>query len=363
MGSVFGTLFRIATFGESHGPAVGVVVDGCPPGVPLDEDRIARALARRRPGQSHLVTQRAEPDRPRILSGVFRGKTTGTPIAIVVENTDARPRDYEAMADLYRPGHADFSYEAKYGIRDPYGGGRASARETVGRVAAGAVAEALLERIGVEVLAYVEAVHTVRAKADPLRVTRAAVEANPVRAPDARTARAMARRIEAARRRGDSVGGIVACRATGLPAGWGDPVFDRLEADLAKAMLSLPATKGFEIGAGFAATRMYGSEHNDPFVARGGTIRTAKNDAGGVLGGISTGMPLVFRVAFKPPSTIARPQRTVDRRGRPAVVRGRGRHDPCVLPRAVPIVEAMALLVLADAFLRARAFAPVRRAR
>lgn len=359
MASTFGRFFRVTTWGESHGPAVGVVVDGCPAGAKIDLDAIAFELTRRRPGQSRLVTQRDEPDVPEVLSGVVRKggtlRATGAPIAILVRNRDARGKPYDAMKDLYRPSHADFTYEAKYGLRDPYGGGRASARETVARVAAGAIARRLLAEEGVEIYAFVSRVHTVASDVDPLEVDPREVEKNPVRAPNAEAAARMARRIEGARKKGDSVGGVVTGVAKGVPAGWGDPVFDKLEAELAKAMLSLPATKGFEIGSGFAGTRRYGSEHNDPFVVRGGKVRTTKNDSGGVQGGISNGMPIVFRVAFKPTSTIAKPQRTVDRKGRAATLLAKGRHDPCVLPRAVPIVEAMTALVLVDAMLAQRA--------
>lgn len=357
MGSVFGHLFRISTFGESHGGAVGVVVDGCPPRLPLSSEDIQRDLDRRRPGQSRLTTARQEPDRADILSGVFDGLTLGTPIAIVVRNTDARPSAYEDFKDLYRPSHADYTYEAKYGIRNWQGGGRASARETVGRVAAGAIARKLLaELAGVEVLAWVHSVHTVEAEVDRSRVTLADVESHPVRCPDPVAAQRMAECIEAARRDGNSLGGIVECVCRHVPPGLGEPVFDRLEADLAKAMLSLPAAKGFDIGSGFAGTRLTGFEHNDPFVVdEHGRIRTATNRSGGVQGGISNGEDIYFRVAFKPTATIAKEQETVDRRGQPARIRGKGRHDPCVLPRAVPMVEAMACLVLADHFLRQRA--------
>lgn len=357
MGSIFGHLFRISTFGESHGGAVGVVVDGCPPKLPLSVEEIQRDLDRRRPGQSRLTTARQEEDRAEILSGVFEGLTLGTPIAIVVRNTDARPAAYEALKDLYRPSHADYTYESKYGIRNWQGGGRASARETVGRVAAGAIARKLLRHaVGVEVLAWVRRVHAVEAQITPAEVTFEAIEATPVRCPDPAAAQEMMARIEAARREGNSLGGIVECVCRNVPPGLGEPVFDRLEADLAKAMLSLPASKGFEIGSGFAGTLLTGLEHNDPFYTdEHGRIRTRSNRSGGVQGGISNGEDLVFRVAFKPTATIASPQETVDRSGRPVVVEGKGRHDPCVLPRAVPMVEAMACLVLADHYLRQRA--------
>ncbi len=351
-----GSLFRISSFGESHGPAVGVVVDGCPPRLRLDPDDIQADLDRRRPGQSLLTTQRDESDRVEILSGVFDGVTTGTPMALLVRNSDADPGAYEHLRDLYRPSHADFTYEAKFGVRDWRGGGRASARETIGRVAAGAVARRLLDEVaGVEVLAWVSQVHTITADADPGSVSREDVEAGPTRCPDPDAAAAMAFAIDEARRDGDSLGGIVTCVARNVPVGLGAPVFDRLEADLAKAMLSLPASKGFDVGSGFAAAAMTGAEHNDPFVPGGDGPATASNRSGGVQGGISNGADIVFRVAFKPTATIASAQDTVDRRNQPVTLEARGRHDPCVLPRATPMVEAMALLVLADHWLRQRA--------
>lgn len=362
MGNTFGRLFRITTFGESHGPAVGVVVDGCPPGLDLNEEDVQAELNRRRPGQSRLTTQRGEADRVEFLSGVFEGKTTGAPICMLVRNEDARPGAYNEMRDTYRPSHADYTYEAKYGIRDWRGGGRASARETVGRVAGGTVARLLLrERAGVEIVAWVQQVHDIIAQVDPRRVTRKRVERTPVRCPDPDAAEAMVKKIEAIRARGDSLGGIVGCVARNVPAGLGEPVFDRIEADLARAMLSLPATKGFEIGSGFGAVLMTGSQHNDPFSLRQGKVRTRSNRSGGVQGGITNGEPVVCRVAFKPTATIMLPQRTVTRSGQAATLAARGRHDPCVLPRAVPIVEAMAALVLADHYLRQRALTPAHR--
>lgn len=357
MASSIGELFRITTFGESHGGGVGVVVDGCPPRLALDAAAIQRDLDRRRPGQSRLTTQRSEADAVEILSGLYDGRTTGTPIAMVVRNTDARPEAYDHLADVYRPSHADWTYDAKYGFRDHRGGGRASARETIGRVAAGAVARALLEAVaGVEVLAWVSQVHGIDAGVDAGTVDLAAVEANDVRCPDAAAAEKMVAAIEAARRDGDSLGGVVTCVARHVPAGLGEPVFDRLEADLAKAMLSLPAAKGFESGSGFAGTRMTGREHNDPFTAgSGGRPTTSTNHSGGVQGGISNGEDVLVRVAFKPTATIASPQQTVTRAGEAVTLEAKGRHDPCVLPRAVPMVEAMALLVLADHWLRQHA--------
>jgi chorismate synthase len=357
MGSTFGRAFRISTFGESHGGAVGVVVDGCPPRLALDVAEIQRDLDRRRPGQSTLTTPRQEADRAEIVSGVFEGRTLGTPIAILVRNEDARPSAYEHMKDVYRPSHADYTYDAKYGIRNWQGGGRASARETIGRVAAGAIARKLLrEAAGVEVLAWVSRVHEIDAKVDPGAVTLASVEANPVRCPDPEAAKAMADAIDAARRRGDSLGGVVECVARNVPPGLGEPVFDKLEADLARGLMSLPASKGFEIGSGFAGTRMTGLAHNDPFVpGPGGRPHTATNRSGGVQGGITNGEPVLVRVAFKPTATISSAQQTVDTAGRPVTLEAQGRHDPCVLPRAVPMVEAMVCLVLADHWLRQRA--------
>lgn len=355
-GSTFGRALRVTTFGESHGAAVGVVVDGCPPRLPLTVEEIQVDLDRRRPGQSRLTTQRQEADRAELLSGVFEGATLGTPIAVVVRNADAQSGAYEAMKDVYRPSHADFTTEAKYGVRDWRGGGRASARETTSRVAAGAIARKLLRAVaGVEVLAWVESVHEIDAKVDESLVTAEAVEATPVRCPDPGAAEAMAAAVDDARRRGDSLGGVVACVARGVPAGLGEPVFDKLEADLAKAMLSLPAAKGFEVGSGFGGSRLTGLAHNDPFLpGPGGRPVAATNRSGGVQGGITNGAPVLVRVAFKPTATIARPQQTVDRAGNEVTLAAKGRHDPCVLPRAVPIVEAMTCLVLADHWLRQR---------
>jgi chorismate synthase len=357
MGSTFGQVFRVTTFGESHGGAVGVVVDGCPPRLPLTVEEIQRDLDRRRPGQSAITTPRDEPDRAEVVSGLFDGQTLGSPIAIVVRNTDARPAAYENLKDTYRPSHADYTYEAKYGIRNWQGGGRASARETVGRVAAGAIARKLLGiSAQVEVLAYVRRVHTIEAAVDPASVTLAAIEGNVVRCPDATVAATMIARIDDARRAGDSLGGVVECVCRNVPAGLGEPVFDKLEADLARAVMSLPASKGFEIGSGFAGTTLTGIEHNDPFTTDArGRVRTVSNRSGGIQGGISNGEDIIFRVAFKPTATIAQAQQSVDRSGRPVTLEARGRHDPCVLPRAVPMVEAMACLVLADHLLRQRA--------
>ena len=355
MASTCGHLFRITTFGESHGGGVGVVVDGCPPRLPITVEEIQRDLDRRRPGQSAITTPRDEPDRAEILSGIFDAHTLGSPIAILVRNTDARPSAYENLKDTYRPSHADYTYEAKYGIRNWQGGGRASARETVGRVAAGAIARKLLSTAaGIEVLAYVKQVWTIAADIDPSIVSLAAIESTIVRCPDPAAAARMIARIEEARRAGDSLGGIVECVCRHVPPGLGEPVFDKLEADLARAMLSLPASKGFEIGSGFAGVVLTGVEHNDPFTTESGRVRTVTNRSGGVQGGISNGEDIVFRVAFKPTATIRLPQQSVDRSGQPVTLEAKGRHDPCVLPRAVPMVEAMACLVLADQYLRQR---------
>jgi chorismate synthase len=355
MPNSFGKLFTLTTWGESHGPAVGVVVDGCPANLPLAVEEIQTELDRRRPGQSDIVTPRKEADRVELLSGVFEGRTTGVPISMLVRNADQRPGAYDDMREKFRPSHADFTYQAKYGWRDHRGGGRSSARETIGRVAAGAIAKKILALAGgVEVRAFLTQVHDIVVPAGALEPfpSLAEVEATAVRCPHPTTAAAMIACIKEARSTGDSVGGVIECRVRGVPAGLGEPVFDRLEADLAKAMLSLPATKGFEIGSGFAGTRLKGSEHNDAFVSRDGRVRTATNRSGGVQGGISNGEEIVFRVAFKPTATILQPQPTVDIHGVETELAARGRHDPCVLPRAVPIVEAMAALVLVDHWMR-----------
>ncbi len=360
MGNTFGQLFRVTTFGESHGGGIGVVIDGCPPRFEISEADIQRELDRRRPGQSKLTTQRKEEDRCEILSGVFDGKTLGTPIAIAVRNKDVRPEDYREIAGKFRPSHADYTYEAKYGIRNWQGGGRASARETIGRVAAGAIAKKILAILyaDFEIVAYVTQIHDIVAKIARSTVKMKDVEKNIVRCPDAVAAKKMISLIERVRDEGDSIGGVIECVARGIAPGLGEPVFDKLEADLAKAMLSIPATKGFEIGSGFAATRMRGSQHNDPFEMRARKIRTKTNNSGGVQGGISNGEDIYFRVAFKPPATIALQQKTVTTLKQESELAARGRHDPCVLPRAVPIVEAMAALVLCDHALRQRAITP-----
>ncbi|MBN1824626.1 MAG: chorismate synthase [Candidatus Eisenbacteria bacterium] len=355
MANTLGHLFRITTWGESHGGGVGVVIDGCPPLLDIDEREIQTELDRRRPGAGGAVSARNESDTLRILSGVREGKSLGTPILLLVENVDARPEDYEDLRDVYRPSHADFTYEAKYGIRDWRGGGRASARETVGRVAAGAVARKVIESAGIRVIAYVRSLHDVEAKIDPERVRAPEVERSPLRCPDPEAERRMQVLLEEIKESGDSLGGVIECAARNVPPGLGEPVFDKLDADLAKALLSIPAVKGFEIGSGFAASRLKGSEHNDQFELRDGRIRTATNRSGGVQGGISNGENIVLRVAFKPTATIAKMQKTVSRNGNITEIRPRGRHDPCVLPRAVPVVEAMVALVLADHLLRQKA--------
>lgn len=349
----FGQFFRITTWGESHGPAVGVVIDGCPARLPLTAGEIQTDLDRRRPGQSDITTPRKEADKVEILAGVFEGLTTGVPISLVVQSSDQRPEAYVEMREKFRPSHADYTYQAKYGHRDHRGGGRSSARETIGRVAAGAVAKKILHLANkLEIRAYVTRIHDIAAPTVVEFPTLAQVEASAVRCPDAATAAKMIECIKQARSEGDSVGGIIECRVRNVPVGLGEPVFDRLEADLAKAMLSLPATKGFEIGSGFAGTLLKGSQHNDAFVAKGGQVRTATNHSGGVQGGISNGEEIVFRTAFKPTATILQPQKTVDIHGQETELQARGRHDPCVLPRAVVMVEAMTALVLVDHWMR-----------
>jgi chorismate synthase len=354
MSSTFGTLLKVSTFGESHGKAVGAVLDGCPPGIPLTEPDIQKQLDRRRPGQSKLTTRRREADSVSILSGVENGKTLGTPIGLMVPSRDQRPGDYQTLRTVPRPSHADYTYREKYGTLASSGGGRASARETVGRVAAGAVAERMLSALyGIEIVAWVSAVGDITApEIDAVRITRADVDSSPVRCPVGETAGRMADLISGTARAADSVGGIVSCVCRKIPTGLGEPVFDKLDAVLAQAMLSIPAAKGFDIGSGFSAAAMRGSAHNDPFVKKGNRLGTRTNHSGGVQGGISNGEPIVFRVAFKPTATIGKPQETVDYDGNPVTLSGKGRHDPCVVPRAVPVVEAMAALVLGDMVLR-----------
>lgn len=358
MGNTFGHLFRITTYGESHGGGVGVIIDGCPPRLEISADEIQVDLDRRKPGQSKITTPRKEEDKCEILSGVFEGKTLGTPISILVRNKDARSQDYSEMAEKFRPSHADATYQAKYGIRNWQGGGRSSARETIGRVAAGAIAKKILHQAaGIEIVAYVKRIQNLEAIVDPETVTLAEVESNIVRCPDADLAEKMIDLIELVRRDGNSIGGIVECVARNVPVGLGAPVFDKLEADLAKAIMSLPATKGFEIGSGFEGTRLTGREHNDEFYMDGERLRTTTNRSGGIQGGISNGENIILRAAFKPTATIMQEQKTVDIHGEETTLIARGRHDPCVLPRAVPMVEAMVALVLCDHLLQQRAIA------
>jgi chorismate synthase len=356
MGSIFGHLFRISTFGESHGGGVGVVIEGCPPQIELTAAEIQTELDRRRPGQSKITTPRKEADECEILSGLFEGQTLGTPIAILVRNKDQRSQDYDEMAVKYRPSHADATYDAKYGIRNWQGGGRSSARETIGRVAAGAIAKKILAQTsGVEIIGYVKRIKDLEGVVNPETVTLEQVESNIVRCPDADCAERMVQLIEQVRDQGDSIGGVVECVARHVPKGLGDPVFDKLEADLAKAVMSLPASKGFEIGSGFAGTLLTGSEHNDEFYTdSNGNIRTLTNRSGGVQGGISNGEHIIIRVAFKPTATIRKAQNTVTNTGEEVTLAAKGRHDPCVLSRAVPMVEAMVALVLCDHLLRQR---------
>ncbi len=357
MSSSFGTLFRISTFGESHCKGVGVVIDGCPPNLQLTEADIQPQLDRRRPGQSKLTTDRAEKDQVVIISGTELGKTLGTPIALQVANRDQRPADYGDMETIPRPSHADYTYTQKYGIKASSGGGRSSARETIGTVAAGAVAmKVLREKYGVDVVSWVTSVGDIEAQpVDVQSITRDQIDGNLARCPDTLAADKMIERVMALKEAGDSIGGTVSCVIRNVPAGVGEPVYEKLEAKLAQGMLAIPATKGFEIGSGFAGTRMKGSEHNDPFVARNGRLGTVTNNSGGIQGGISNGEPIVFKVAFKPPATISLPQQTVDYQGHDVILAAKGRHDPCVVPRAVPIVESMAAIILLDMILRQEA--------
>ncbi len=355
-GNTFGTVFRITTFGESHGPAIGVIIDGCPAGLPIDESFVQSELARRRPGQSTIVTQRKESDRAEFLSGIFEGYTTGMPITLVIHNADARSKDYSHIADKFRPSHADYTYHAKYGRRDYRGGGRSSARETAARVAAGAVAKLLLRREGIDIRAYVSQVGHLVTPLSHREVDLDRIEETAVRCPDPELAPRMIEYIKSVRKAGDTIGGVVTALIRGCPPGLGEPVFDKLHADLGKAMLSINACKGFEYGSGFEGVRMRGSEHNDLFYQNeAGEVATETNYSGGIQGGISNGMDIYFRVAFKPVATIVPAQPSVNEAGEAVTVEGKGRHDPCVVPRAVPIVEAMAALVLADHLLRHRA--------
>ncbi len=353
-GNTFGQIFRITTFGESHGRAIGLIIDGCPSGLAIDVSEIQRELDRRRPGQSAIVTQRDEADTVQILSGIFEGKATGQPIAMMIENADQRSKDYSHIADKYRPSHADFTYQEKYGIRDYRGGGRSSARETAARVAGGAVAKMLLSTLGVQINAYVSQVGNIKSAKNYSELDLSRTENNIVRCPDEAVAEQMIAHIAAIKKAGDTIGGIVSAVAKGVPVGLGEPAFDKLHADLSKAMLSINAAKGFEYGSGFAGVALRGSEHNDVFERSDSTIRTRTNHSGGIQGGISNGMDIYFRVAFKPVATIIQAQTSVNESGETVEVTGRGRHDPCVVPRAVPIVEAMFALVLADHYLRNR---------
>lgn len=358
-GNSFGNLFKITTFGESHGKAIGVIIDGCPPNIPIDEAFIQSELDKRRPGQSKITTQRKESDTAEILSGVFEGKSTGTPIAILIPNEDQRSKDYSHIADKYRPSHADYTYQQKYGIRDYRGGGRSSARETAARVAAGAIAKLYLRSQNIEVFAHVSAVGTLEAPnldASSLSALLEIRESNIVRCADPATAKEMIAHIDAVRKAGDTIGGKIATVVRGVPVGLGEPVFDKLHADLGKAMLSINAVHGFEYGSGFSGSEMQGSEHNDIFVKEGEQVRTQTNFSGGIQGGISNGMDITFRTAFKPVATIMRDQSTLNEAGESTTISGKGRHDPCVVPRAVIIVEAMTALVLADHLLRFKAY-------
>ena len=357
MGNTFGTLFRITTWGESHGKGIGVIIDGCPPRIPITEEEVQFELNRRRPGQSEWVSQRDESDEVMFLSGVFEGQTLGTPISMMVWNKDTRPKDYESLRNIYRPSHADFTYEKKYGIRALSGGGRASARETIGRVAAGALAKKILKLFyQIEILAWTKKIYHIESHVDLHEISFEQIESSPVRCPDAKATLQMMQLIEKMKEEGDSVGGIVSCLAKNVPVGLGHPVFDKLEADLAKAVMSLPACKGFEVGSGFQSAERKGSEHNDSFERNpAGKIITSTNHSGGIQGGISNGMPILIQAVFKPPATILSSQKTLSVELEPTVFKAKGRHDPCVLPRAVPIIEAMVALVLLDHSLHQKA--------
>jgi chorismate synthase len=352
MGSTYGKIFNISTFGESHGTSIGVVIDGCPSGLAFDTQFIQNELTRRKPGQSRITTQRQEADEFQVLSGVFEGFTTGTPIALIINNADQRSKDYAHIAQQFRPSHADFTYEAKYGVRDYRGGGRSSARETAARVAAGAIAKLILKKIGVNITAYVSKVGKLALEKDYTQLNLALAEENAVRCPDPDLANKMFDYIDGIRKNGDSIGGVISCVCTGVPVGLGEPVFDKLHAELGKAMLSINAVKGFEYGSGFEGVEMLGSAHNDEIIKTDGQINTKTNHSGGIQGGISNGEDIYFKVAFKPVATIMKDQESIDSEGNKVVVSGKGRHDPCVVPRAVPIVEAMAALVLVDFYLR-----------
>ena len=354
-GNTFGSLFRVTTFGESHGEMIGVIIDGCPAGLEIDVNEIQKDLDRRKPGQSKITTQRKESDTVKLVSGVFEGVSTGTPIAALILNEDQRSKDYTHISQQYRPSHADFTYDQKYGHRDHRGGGRSSARETAARVIAGSIAKMLLKKSGVEIHAFVSQVGTIAMEQEPSKIDFSGIESNIVRCPDEVAAQKMIKLIETVKAEGDTVGGVVSAVIRGCPVGLGEPVFDKLHADLAKAMMSINAVKGFEYGSGFRGVELKGSAHNDEFVKdKNGKVQTTSNHSGGIQGGISNGMDIVFRVAFKPVATLMKPQNSLDQAGNAVVVKGKGRHDPCVVPRAVPIVEAMAAITLADHLLRHR---------
>jgi len=355
-GNSFGDIFKIHTFGESHGKGIGVVIDGCPPGIKVDESFISNELSRRRPGQSRVTTQRQEPDEFEIQSGVFEGLTTGTPISIYIKNKDQKSKDYSHIANTFRPSHADMTYSMKYGVRDYRGGGRSSARETAARVAAGAFAKLFLKQFDITIEAGVTQVGSIKLDTSIENIDFSLTEQNIIRCPDIAKAQEMEQLIMEVKKKGDTIGGVVACRINNCPGGLGDPVFDKLHADLGKAMLSINAVKGFEYGSGFESVSMLGSEHNDAWINEGEKPKTTTNFSGGIQGGISNGMPIYFRVAFKPVATIMRDQESIDKEGQPSVVKGKGRHDPCVVPRAVPIVDAMAALVIADHLIRQQAY-------
>lgn len=351
-GNTTGKLFQLTSFGESHGEAIGGIIDGCPAGMKVDTDFIQQEMNRRKPGQSHIVTQRKESDRVKILSGVYKGKTTGTPVGFIILNENQKGKDYSHLETAWRPSHADFTYDTKYGFRDHEGGGRASARETAVRVAAGAFAKMLLKKPGITVNAFVKSVGDIILEKNYSQLDLSKTEKNIVRCPDEKTAKRMIELIEKTRKKGDTIGGVITCVIKNCPAGLGEPVFDKLHADLAKAMMNINAVKGFEYGSGFAGTKMNGSEHNDVFEMKKGRIHTSTNFSGGIQGGISNGEDIYFNVAFKPVSTILQKQETIDKKGKKILLEGKGRHDPCVLPRAVPVVEAMSALVIADHYLR-----------
>lgn len=353
-GNTFGKLFTLTTFGESHGEALGGIIDGCPAGLQIDLDFVQSELDRRRPGQSHITTQRKEGDKVEFLSGIFEGKSTGTPIGFIIRNENQRSNDYENNIEVYRPSHADYTYDAKYGMRDHRGGGRSSARETVSRVVAGAIAKLFLKQHGISVKAYTSQVGDIKLLKDYHHLDLNKIESNIVRCPDELVAEAMIQKIEQVRKSGDTIGGVISCVIKGTPVGLGEPVFDKLHADLGKAMLSINAVKGFEYGSGFEGTKMLGSLHNDLFIITDDTVKTKTNHSGGIQGGISNGEDIYFRVAFKPIATILQKQNTINSKGEETKMTGKGRHDPCVLPRAVPIVEAMAAIVMVDHILRSK---------